>query len=236
MPTERELKLRIQRHEDEDEDEDEDEGEEPETWTCMQRLLICLCLSLYLYLYHRALLLRTSLQRDLRMLGDLSAQLNVTVSATILLSQQLLAELVAPKNLVKAQLSEVTRMILELYPVSLALSLPRVAQQNLMMLMSDLQELSKILLQLLINTTPLYNMLVSRRGRAGVGRGALWRLLSESDTGASSVNGLSFKILEDRARRRRSLYGRFHRDSSSTTPTIVPSSAYANPANGARGA
>lgn len=51
--------------------------------------------------------------------------------------------------------------LMELSPVRQVLELPVQVQK----LLKDLQELSKILLQLLVNSTPLYNMVSGGRGQ-----------------------------------------------------------------------
>ncbi|XP_061103845.1 perilipin 6 [Conger conger] len=219
----RELELRIQQYE-----EDNDE-EEPGTWTRVRGLLLYLSL----YLYHRTLLLMASLQNIQHILGGLYDMmgLNQVVEAVLLLSQRLVAftvaqghQLVALKDAVISQLSEVTRMNFDLPPISQALSLPGWVRDNLPVALSDLQVLSKLLLQLLINTTPLYNML-QRPSEQQLEDYLIQEYLSESSSPRrASVNSLLLKMADGRPRRRRSLYARFRRGSSGP-----------GPANGRRG-
>ncbi|XP_064157670.1 perilipin 6 [Anguilla rostrata] len=209
-----ELELRRQEY------EDEDDKEEPGMWTRVRSLQLWL----NLYLYHRALLLMASLQPIQYILGGLSDTMGLTqlVEAVIRLSRRLMTftvarghQLVALKDAVMSQLSEVIRMALELPPIGRALD-------NLAVFLSDLQELSKLLLQLLINTTPLYNML-QKPAEQQLEDYLIQEYLSESDSSRrASVNSLLLKTPD--GRRRRSLYSRFRRGSSG-----------ANPADGRRG-
>ncbi|XP_036394572.1 perilipin 6 [Megalops cyprinoides] len=218
--------------------EDEEEGDEPGTWTRVRSLMLCVSL----YLYHQALLLRGSLQHAVITLGTLADLVGLTqvTEAVITLSQRLLAFLVSRgeqleslRMLVVSQVSEVARMILGLRPVSLALALPAAVRDNLVVLVSDLQELSKILIQLLINTTPLYNMLQQPSEQQ------LEDYLSQEDLSEScasrrgSSNSLFLKAPDGRPRRRRSLYVRSRR--GSTTANASASATVPSPVNGRRG-
>ncbi|XP_035276058.1 perilipin 6 [Anguilla anguilla] len=206
-----ELELRRQEY------EDENDEEEPGMWTRVRSLQLWL----NLYLYHRALLLMASLQPIQYILGGLSDTMGLTqlVEAVIRLSRRLMTftvarghQLVALKDAVVSQLSEVIRMALELPPISRALD-------NLAVFLSDLQELSKLLLQLLINTTPLYNML-QKPAEQQLEDYLIQEYLSESDSSRrASVNSLLLKTPDGRPRRRRSLYSRFRRGSSGANPS-----------------
>uniref|UniRef100_A0A3Q3QYR4 Perilipin 6 n=1 Tax=Monopterus albus TaxID=43700 RepID=A0A3Q3QYR4_MONAL len=129
--------------------EEEDEGDEPSVRTRARRLL----LSLGLQLYHRLVKVREQLRsalglrRVLELVGGLLQYLRSLLVA-LLCQAQSLRELTL--NRVRGQ----AVMLAELSPVRQVRELPVQIQQ----LLQGLQELSKILLQLLINATPLYSL------------------------------------------------------------------------------
>ncbi|XP_031652803.1 perilipin 6 [Oncorhynchus kisutch] len=148
--------------------EDEDGEDEPGLWTRFRGLLLCLSLQLY----HRLLKLRNRLERAMGMLQDatdrlsalslyhqmgLSRLLEVVSSVLQMLklfyvSQVLRLE--AMRRLALDQLKAQVRVLAELGPINQLLGLPAQVQ----LVVADLQELGKILLQLLVKSTPLYNM------------------------------------------------------------------------------
>ncbi|XP_037836249.1 perilipin 6 [Kryptolebias marmoratus] len=197
----REWELRVQEY------EDEDEEDEPGPWTRVRSLL----LSLSLQLHHRGSKVREQLQRAVRMLGATADQ--VGLSRVLELTGELLQYL---QNLVVVLLyraesfREATlrgirdraAMLAELRPVQQVRELPVQIQQVL----RDLQELSKILLQLVINTTPLYNLLQQPSPQQVEDFLNQEDLVSDSSSRRSSANSLFLKTMDGRPRRRRSLY------------------------------
>ncbi|KAG7218798.1 hypothetical protein INR49_006433 [Caranx melampygus] len=140
--------------------EDEDEDEEPGLWTRVRSLL----LSLSLQLYHRMSKVREQLQDAVKTLGDAADKVGLgrvlDVAGELLqYLQNLLVTLVYRtehvRELTLHGIKTQATTLAELSPVQQVLELPVQIQQ----LLRDLQELSKILLQLVINATPLYNML-----------------------------------------------------------------------------
>ncbi|XP_037532479.1 perilipin 6 [Nematolebias whitei] len=97
----------------------------------------------------------------------------------------------------------------ELTPVQQVRELPAQIQQVL----RDLQELSKVLLQLVINTTPLYDMLEQPSPQQLEDFLNQEDLASDSSSRRSSANSLFSKAMDGRPRRRRSLYSRARRGS-----------------------
>ncbi|XP_045901463.1 perilipin-2-like [Micropterus dolomieu] len=149
----REWEMMVQEYEDEDEDD------EPSLWTRVRSLL----LRLSLLLYHRMMKVREQLQKAARTLGDAAyavglGQVLELVGKLLQYLQSLLMVLVyQAESLRELTLDRVrgqAAMLAELQPVRQIRELPVQIQK----LLRDLQELSKILLQLLINTTPLYSM------------------------------------------------------------------------------
>ncbi|KAK5605503.1 hypothetical protein CRENBAI_011294 [Crenichthys baileyi] len=112
-------------------------------------------------------------------------------------------------------------MLAELTPVRQVRELPVQIQQVL----QDLQELSKVLLQFVINTTPLYTML-EQSSPQEVEEFLNKEDFSDSSSRRSSANSLFLKTMGGRPRRRRSLYSR---------ATLCPGSAQSpEPPNGRR--
>nr|XP_015224314.1 PREDICTED: uncharacterized protein LOC107080101 [Lepisosteus oculatus] len=174
-----ELELRMQMF------EDDDEEEEPAVLTRVVGLL----LRVGLRSYQQALLLWDQVQHAVSTLRDLADLIGLTLVAEAVsgLAQMLLTLYVAGiyrlqslQTLARRRASELALRLAALRPVSLALSLPERARASLAVVVTDLQELGKILVQLLINTTPLYNM-VSPEDRALPG------ILLPHPAGASSL-------------------------------------------------
>ncbi|XP_058503929.1 perilipin 6 isoform X1 [Solea solea] len=199
----REWEMMVQEYEDEDEDE------EPGLWTRFRSVL----LTLSLQLYHRMIKLREQLLTAVRTLGDTADQVGLNKVLELvgdLLSnlQSLLVALVyQAEHLRELSLNQVKRqaaILVELKLVRQVKDLPVQVQQ----LLRDLQELSKILLQLVVNVTPLYNMLQQPTDQD------IEDFLSRDDfsfdsvSRRSSANSLFLKAMDGRPRRRRSLYSR----------------------------
>ncbi|XP_058503930.1 perilipin 6 isoform X2 [Solea solea] len=197
----REWEMMVQEYEDEDEDE------EPGLWTRFRSVL----LTLSLQLYHRMIKLREQLLTAVRTLGDTADQVGLNKVLELvgdLLSnlQSLLVALVyQAEHLRELSLNQVKRqaaILVELKLVRQVKDLPVQVQQ----LLRDLQELSKILLQLVVNVTPLYNMQPTDQD--------IEDFLSRDDfsfdsvSRRSSANSLFLKAMDGRPRRRRSLYSR----------------------------
>uniref|UniRef100_A0A3Q3F4F5 Perilipin 6 n=1 Tax=Labrus bergylta TaxID=56723 RepID=A0A3Q3F4F5_9LABR len=186
--------------------EDEDEDEEPSLWTRVRSLL----LSLSLQLYHRLMKVREQLQAAARTLGGAAdtVGLNRVLELVGDLLQYLQGLLVAlvyrAESLRELTLSGVkgqALMLVELRPVRQIRELPLHVQQ----LLGDLQELSKILLQLVINATPLYNLPSAQEVEDFLNQE---EFSANSSSRRSSANSLFLKAMDGRPRRRRSLYSR----------------------------
>ncbi|KAM3614514.1 uncharacterized protein V6R79_015646 [Siganus canaliculatus] len=199
----REWEMRIQEY------EDEDDEDEPSLWTRVRGLL----LNLSLQLHHRMTKLREQLQRAIRMLGGAAEAVGLVrvlelVNGLLQYLQSLLVGLVyRTENLRELALSGVrTQAILlaEMRPVRQMRELPVQVQQ----LLQDLQELSKIFLQLVINTTPLYNMLQRPTHQEVEDFLNQEDAMSENLSRRSSANSLFLKAMDGRPRRRRSLFSR----------------------------
>uniref|UniRef100_A0A3Q3JR14 Perilipin n=2 Tax=Monopterus albus TaxID=43700 RepID=A0A3Q3JR14_MONAL len=140
--------------------EEEDEGDEPSVRTRARRLL----LSLGLQLYHRLVKVREQLRSAAMRLPDTADKLGLRRVLELVggllqyLRSLLVALLCQAQSLRELTLNRVRGqavMLAELSPVRQVRELPVQIQQ----LLQGLQELSKILLQLLINATPLYSLL-----------------------------------------------------------------------------
>uniref|UniRef100_A0A8C8FD82 Perilipin 6 n=1 Tax=Oncorhynchus tshawytscha TaxID=74940 RepID=A0A8C8FD82_ONCTS len=190
--------------------EDEDGEDEPGLWTRFRGLLLCLSLQLY----HRLLKLRNRLDLQLSALSlyhqmGLSRLLEVVSSVLQMLklfyvSQVLRLE--AMRRLALDQLKAQLRVLAELGPINQLLGLPAQVQ----LVVADLQELGKILLQLLVKSTPLYNMDFLNQQES----------LSSDTTRSSSASSLFLKAMDGRPHNRKSSYAR-----SQTGSTSAPSPA-----------
>ncbi|XP_041843729.1 perilipin 6 [Melanotaenia boesemani] len=194
--------------------EDEDEDDEPSLWIRVRSLLLALSLQLY----YRMMKIRELLQIAMGTMGDaadkvgLSWVLELTGELLQYLQSLLVALLYQVEGLRDTTIREIrdrAAMLAELRPVQQVRELPVQVQQAL----KDLQELSKILLQLVINTTPLYNMLQQPTHQEVEDFLNREEFTSGSSSRRSSVNSLFLKAMDGRPRRRRSLYSRSSRGS-----------------------
>ncbi|KAK2909622.1 hypothetical protein Q8A73_007337 [Channa argus] len=197
----REWEMRVQQYEDEDEDE------EPSLWTRVRSLL----LRLSLQLYHRMTKVREQLQNAVRTLGDAADTVGLglvleLVGALLQSLQSFLVVLVyQAESLRELTLNRVKRqavVLAEMSPVRRVRELPVQIQQ----LLGDLQDLSKVLLQLVINATPLYNILQRPSHQEVEDFLNQEGFSSNSSSRRSSGNSLFLKAMDGRPRRRRSLY------------------------------
>nr|XP_033496078.1 LOW QUALITY PROTEIN: perilipin 6 [Epinephelus lanceolatus] len=217
----REWEMRVQEYEDEDEDADE-----PSLWTRVRSLL----LNLSLQLYHRMMKVREQLQRAVRAMGDAADKVGLggvldLVGELLQYLQRLLVALVyraeGLRELTVGGVKHQAVMLAELRPVRQIRELPVQVQQ----LLGDLQELSKLLLQLVINATPLYTMLQQPTAQEVEDFLNQEDFSAESSARRSSANSLFLKAMDGRPRRRRSLYSRAARSPSgpqSPDPTNAP--------------
>ncbi|XP_026140646.1 perilipin 6 [Carassius auratus] len=234
----REWERRVQSYEDEDDDEDDDDDdEEPRMRTRIRSLLLCL----YLQMYHRLMKLRERLDSALQMLGAAAETVGLTqLMAMVESLLQLLLSFYTTqvyrveelRSLLMAQLTSGIQALKVLPPVQQILALPTQVRT----IMNDLLELGQILIQLLINTTPLYD-LVNQVSDLDAANNPVPDELPESPSSRASANSLFLKAMDGRPRRRRSLYARSRRESASG----LPSSPAASPtptrvsANGRKG-
>ncbi|KAM8826393.1 perilipin 6 [Synchiropus picturatus] len=205
----REWEMRVQEY------EDEDDSDEPGMWTRIRSLL----LSLSLQLYHRMTKIREQLQSALQTLGDAADTMGLGQVLEVLgdLLQSMHSLMVAlvyraegARELTVSRVRQQALVLVELRPVQQVLELPVLVQQ----LLRDLQELSKILLQLLINATPLYNMLQQPTHQEVEDFLNQPDFSSDSSSRRSSANSLFLKAMDGRPRRRKSLYSRTVRSPS----------------------
>ncbi|XP_054638012.1 perilipin 6 [Dunckerocampus dactyliophorus] len=189
--------------------EDEDDDDEPSIWTRVRSLL----LSLSLHLYHRMMKVQEQLEEASRKLGDaadsagLGRVLELLGDLLHFLQKLLVALVYRAENLKELTLGRVKDqavMLVELRPLRQIQELPVQIQQ----LLVDLQELSKILLQLLINATPLYNMLQQPSEKEVEDFLKQEDFRADSSSRRGSNNSLFLKAMDGRPRRRTSLYSR----------------------------
>ncbi|XP_062393946.1 perilipin 6 [Sardina pilchardus] len=225
--------------------EDDDDNDEPGLWTRVRWLL----LNLSLQLYHRALKLRAQLYRIIQTLEGAANTLGLTKMMEVVVNmlQNLMAFYMSQVNGIRGlrdtalgTLSDLVQTFLKLPPVAQIQALPAQVGE----VATSLRELSRVLIQLLINTTPLYNMVLEQPTEQQL----LEYLDQEATSGEpltprSSSNSLFLKAMDSRPRRRRSFYARRrgstgHASDPSTPSTSVtppaPTSAPL-PANGRRG-
>ncbi|XP_070976046.1 perilipin 6 [Oncorhynchus clarkii lewisi] len=204
--------------------EDEDGEDEPGLWTRFRGLLLCLSLQLY----HRLLKLRNMMLQDATERIGLSRLLEVVGS--VLQRLQLLyvyqvLRLDVVRRLALDQLKAQVRVLAELGPVKQLLGLPAQVQ----LVVADLQELGKILLQLLVNSTPLYNMLQQPSDQDVEDFLNHQESMSSDTTRRSSANSLFLKAMDGRPHKRTSSYARSQRGSTSApspAPTKSPNSSH----------
>uniref|UniRef100_A0A671M0P3 Perilipin 6 n=1 Tax=Sinocyclocheilus anshuiensis TaxID=1608454 RepID=A0A671M0P3_9TELE len=215
----REWEIRVQSYEDEDND---DEEEEPQMWTRIRSLL----LRLYIQLYHRLMRLRERLDSVLQMLGAAAETVVQAALQPELKTSAYVHRVEELRSLLEAQLTSGIQALKVLPPVQQILALPTQVRT----IMNDLLELGQILIQLLINTTPLYD-LVKQVSDLDAANNPIPGELPESPSSRASANSLFLKAMDGRPRRRRSLYARSRRGSASglpsspglsPTPTPVP--------------
>uniref|UniRef100_A0A3Q4HI78 Perilipin 6 n=1 Tax=Neolamprologus brichardi TaxID=32507 RepID=A0A3Q4HI78_NEOBR len=175
--------------------ESEDDGDEPGVWTRVRSLL----LTLSLQLYHRLMKIREQLQRAVRTMGDAADKVLKLSGDLLQFLQGLLVALVyQAEALREASLNAVrvrATMLAELRVVRQVRGVPLQIQG----LLQELREVSKITLQFVFNTTPLYNMVKE--------------LVSDNSSRRGSSNSLFLKAMDGRPRGRRSLYSRAARGS-----------------------
>ncbi|XP_035607174.2 uncharacterized protein LOC118367690 isoform X2 [Oncorhynchus keta] len=182
--------------------EDEDGEDEPGLWTRFRGLLLCLSLQLY----HRLLKLRNRLERAMGMLQDATDRV---------------LRLEAMRRLALDQLKAQVRVLAELGPINQLLGLPAQVQ----LVVADLQELGKILLQLLVK-----GMLQQPSDQDVEDFLNQQESLSSDTTRSSSASSLFLKAIDGRPHNRKSSYAR-----SQTGSTSAPSPASAKSPNGSRG-
>uniref|UniRef100_A0A674E7J1 Uncharacterized LOC115176546 n=1 Tax=Salmo trutta TaxID=8032 RepID=A0A674E7J1_SALTR len=211
--------------------EDEDGEDEPGLRTRFRGLLLCLSLQLY----HRLLKLRNRLERAMGMLQDATDRMGLSrlleVVGSVLQMLQLfyvsqVLRLEAMRRLALDQLKAQVWVLAELGPINQLLGLPAQVQ----LVVADLQELGKILLQLLVNNTPLYNMLQQPSDQDVEGFLNQQESMSSDSTCRSSASSLFLKAMDGRPHKRKSSYAR-----SQTGSTSAPSPASAKSPNGSRG-
>ncbi|KTG02250.1 hypothetical protein cypCar_00004477 [Cyprinus carpio] len=237
----REWERRVQSYEDDDDDDDDDyddyDDEEPRMRTRIRSLLLCL----YLQLYHRLMKLRERLESALQMLGAAAETVGLTQLMAMVesLLQLLLSFYMTQvyrveelRSLLMAQLTSGIQALKVLPPVQQILALPTQVRT----IMNDLLELGQILIQLLINTTPLYD-LIKQVSDLDAANNPVPDELPESPSSRASANSLFLKAMDGRPRRRRSLYTRSRRESASglpSSPALSPTPTPV-PANGRKG-
>ncbi|XP_068508033.1 perilipin 6 isoform X2 [Syngnathus scovelli] len=213
----REWEMRVQAY------EDEDDSDEPGPWTRVRSLL----LSISLQLYHR--MFKVGLAAILDLLGELLWNLRSLLVALVYRAE----------SLRETSLGHVRKQavaLAELRPVRQVRELPLQVRR----LLGDLQELSKILLQLVINATPLYDLVSRVAGFPLISEAVfpicvvhqLQRpsdkevedflnqedLCADSSSRRSSANSLFLKAMDGRPRRRKSLYSRAARSPGPDPP------------------
>ncbi|XP_077431214.1 perilipin 6 isoform X3 [Vanacampus margaritifer] len=157
----REWEMRVQEY------EDQDDEDEPGMWTRVRSLLLCIGLQLY----HRMLKVQEQLEDAAGALGDavqavgLGAVLDLLGDLLQYLQRLLVALLYGAESLreaslvrVREQASAQAAALAELRPLRQIRELPVQVRR----LLADLRELAKILLQLLVNATPLYQLVSAR--------------------------------------------------------------------------
>ncbi|XP_030013707.1 perilipin 6 [Sphaeramia orbicularis] len=196
----REWEARVQQYEEEDDDD------EPSLWTRIRSLM----LNIGLQIYHRMLKVRDQLGGGVRALRSAANTVGLgqvmELLNDLLLSLQslLVALLYRTENLREVGLNRVRSqavLLAELPPIRQVLELPIQMQQ----LLGDLQELSKLLVQLIINATPLYNML-QQPSQQELEDFLNQHDFTNSSSRRNSSNSLFLKAMDGRPRRRRSLY------------------------------
>ncbi|XP_051999302.1 perilipin-5-like [Xyrauchen texanus] len=211
-----EWERRVQSYEDEENSNDEEE--EPQMWTRVRSLLLCV----YLQLYDRLMKLKERVDSILQTLGAAAEKVGLMrlmemVTSLLLLLLTFYTDQVHRieelRSLLMAQLSSGIKALKGLPPVQQMLNLSAQVRN----IMNDLLELGQILIQLLINTTPLYD-LVKQVSDLNATNNSTSDELPESPSNRASVNSLFLKAMDGRPRHRRSLYARSRRGSASGSP------------------
>ncbi|XP_016410052.1 perilipin 6 [Sinocyclocheilus rhinocerous] len=231
------LRLEWERRVQSYEDEEDDDDEEPRMWTRIRSLLLCL----YFQLYHRLMKLKERLDSALQMLGAAAETVGLTqLMAMVESLLQLLLSFYTTqvyrveelRSLLMVQLTSGIQALKVLPPVQQILALPTQVRT----IMNDLLELGQILIQLVINTTPLYD-LVKQVSDLDAANNPVPDELPESPSSRASANSLFLKAMDGRPCRRRSLYARSRRGSASglpSSPALSPTPTPV-PANGRKG-
>ncbi|KAJ3598002.1 hypothetical protein NHX12_001517 [Muraenolepis orangiensis] len=193
-------------------------------WTRFRSLL----LRLSLQLYHRMMKQRDALAQVLQTLEDgankvglgwLLDLMGFLIHQQQLFLMALLFQAEALRDLTVAQVKGQTAMLAELSAVRQLRGLPSQVQEVLV----ELQELAKILLQLLINSTPLYAMLQQPSNQDVEDYLNQESFTTEIAPRRESSNSLFLKAMDGRPRRRKSLYSRAQQGSGGTaTPQGSP--------------
>ncbi|XP_039662952.1 perilipin 6 [Perca fluviatilis] len=196
LPLSPELRVEWERRVKEFDDEEEGD-EEPSVWTRLRSLL----LSLSLQLYDLLLTLRETLHNAAHKVG--LGWVLQTVGQLLQYLQSLLVALAYRaerlRELTLSQLRGRAAMLAELRPVRRIRELPPQIQQPL----GDLLELSQMLLQLVINGTPLYNLLQQPSAQE-VEDFLNQDFTADGSSHRISTNSLFLKAMDGRPRRRRS--------------------------------
>ncbi|XP_051577262.1 perilipin 6 [Myxocyprinus asiaticus] len=230
-----EWERRVQSYEDE-ENSDDDEEEEPQMWTRVRSLLLCV----YLQLYDRLMKLNERVDSILQTLGAAAETVGLMRLMEMVISLLLLLltfytyqvhRIEELRSLLMAQLASGIKALKGLTPVQQMLNLPAQVRS----IMNDLLELGQILIQLLINTTPLYD-LVKQVSDLNATNNSTSDELPESPSNRASANSLFLKAMDGRPRHRRSLYARSRRGSASGPPVSPsPSPTPTTISNGRKG-
>ncbi|XP_019719213.1 perilipin 6 isoform X2 [Hippocampus comes] len=216
----REWEMRVQEYEDEDDDE------EPSVWTRVRSLL----LSISLQLYHRMVKVQEQLEDATGALGDavqavgLGTVLEVLGELLQYLQRLLVALVYRTERLRELSLGRVREqavVLAELRPVRQIRELPLQVRH----LLGDLQKLSKILLQLVINTTPLYDLLQQPSNKEVEDFLNQEDFRADSSSRRSSANSLFLKAMDGRPRRRKSLFSRAARSPGPDAAAVAPATA-----------
>uniref|UniRef100_A0AAV2MEP7 Perilipin 6 n=1 Tax=Knipowitschia caucasica TaxID=637954 RepID=A0AAV2MEP7_KNICA len=169
---------------------------------------------------------RDQLQRGLRTLEGtaravgLGLVLNLAGDLLQSLQSLVVALLYRGENLRESAVVEIrtrAQLLVQSGPVQTVLELPDQIQN----LVRDLQELSKLLLQLLINATPLYSLIQqpSEQEVEDFLNQHDFTSNSSSRRSSANANSLFLKAMDGRPRRRRSLYSLAARGTQSPEPT-----------------
>ncbi|XP_062320974.1 perilipin 6 [Osmerus eperlanus] len=225
----REWELMMQQYDDEDEDENEEVG----ILTRFRGLL----LSLGLQLYHRLSKLRERLDQVVTTLGNAAdkvglsrvlAMMGLVLQRLQILYVALVFRVEALRDLALGQIRRQAQVLVELGPIRQVRELPVQVQ----LLLGEVQELGMIALQLLVNTTPLYNMIEQPSDQEVEDFLNREDFISASSSRRSSANSLFLKAMDGRPPRRKSLYARPRRGSASgTTNPPAPDHVPASPTN-----